>query len=69
MVAKPSEAIKLKERTLACSSANPEFRRFFNWMAAAFYNMVASPDAQAGKNGVKVDLTVQDHPKLKAVYV
>ncbi len=68
METKPSGAIALQEGTLACSSANPEFRQFFNWMAAAFYNMVASPDAKTGKYGVKIDLTVQDHPILKAVY-
>ena len=35
-----------------------------NWMCAAFFNM------EGDKNyGVKIDWTVQDHPKIQVTYV
>lgn len=69
MQTKPTGPVELQEGTLACSKANPEFRAFFNWMAAAFYNMLSGTDAKNGKYGLKIDLTIQDNPKIKVVYV
>ena len=69
MQTKPTSAVELQEGTLACSKSNPDFRTFFNWMAAAVFNMLTGADAKNGKYGLKVDLTIQDHPKLKVVYV
>jgi hypothetical protein len=69
MQTKPNAVMELQEGTLACSSANPEFRKYFNWMAAALLNMLTDSDAQLGRNGFKVDLSIQDHPKIKIVYV
>ncbi len=69
MIAKPATAVELQAGTLACSAANPGFRQFFNWMAAAFFNMLDDAEMRNGKYGLKVDLTVQDKPRLKVVYV
>lgn len=65
----PNAPIELKEGTLACSSANPDFRKYFNWMAATLLNAMTSPDVKAGKHGIKIDMTIQDNPKIKVVYV
>ena len=68
MQVKPTSAVELQEGTLACSSANPDFRTCFNWMAAVLFNMLTSTDAANGTNGLKVDLTIQDNPKITVVY-
>lgn len=66
MYAKPSNPISFdKDKSIY---AVDDFCAFMNWMCTAFFNMTDS-EAQNGKNGVKVDMTVQDHPRLKAVYV
>ena len=45
------------------------FCEYMNWACAAFHHMMSSPESKAGTLGLKVDLTVQDAPKLKVVYV
>ena len=67
MYGKPTKPITFeKEESIY---AVDDFCVFMNWMCAAVYNALASADAASGKYGVKVDLTVPDSPKLKAVYV
>ena len=65
----PTAPTELQEDTLACSSANPDFRKHYNWMLATMFNMLTDANAKAGANGLKIDMTVQDHPKLEVVYV
>jgi len=65
----PSAPTELQEDTLACSSANPDFRRNFNWMLATLFNMLTDDAAKSGSHGLKIDMTVQDHPRLEVVYV
>ena len=69
MASLPSGITELQEGTLACSSANPDFRQNFNWTFAALYNMLTDTDVKTGKKGLKVNLTIPDHPKLEVVYV
>lgn len=45
------------------------FCSFMNWMCAAVLNMVTDKDVESGKNGIVIDMTVQDSPKIKVVYV
>ena len=65
----PSAITELKENTLACSSANPDFRKNFNWMLATLFNMLTDDAAKSGGHGLKIDTTVQDHPRVEVVYV
>lgn len=45
------------------------FCAYMNWMCTAFKNMLDDPAVRNGDNGLMVDLTVQDHPVMKVVYV
>ena len=67
MNAKPTNPISFeKDKSIY---AVDDFCMFMNWMCASVYNMLTDMDAKTGKYGLKVDLTVQDSPKLKVVYV
>ena len=65
----PSAPTGLKDGTLACSPANPDFRKHFNWMLATLFNMLTDDAAKSGGHGLKIDMTVQDHPRVEVVYV
>lgn len=69
MQAMPSAPTELQENTLACSSANPDFRKHYNWMLATLFNMLTDASAKTGGHGLKIDMTVQDHPRIDVVYV
>ena len=65
----PTAPTELKEDTLACSSQNPTFRKDYNWMLATLFNMLTDENAKTGKRGLKIDMSVQDHPRIQVVYV
>ncbi len=65
----PTAPTELEEGTLACSSKNPTFRKNYNWMLATLFNMLTDENAKTGKSGLKINMTVQDHPRIQVVYV
>lgn len=62
MNAKPTGTIKFeKDKTVYTVEG---FTKFMNWMCAAFFNLEGDEE-----HGVKIDWTVQDHPKIVVKYV
>ncbi len=66
MHAIPDKPAELEKGKLIYSCKG--FTGYFNWMSAAVYKMLTDTDAKNGKYGLMVDLSVQDHPRLKVVY-
>ena len=67
MYTKPSSTIKFENDKSIYAVKG--FVAYMNWMCAAVFNLLCDKDARTGKYGIKIDLAVQDKPKLKVVYV
>lgn len=65
MYVKPSSAVALEKGKLIDTADG--FVAFWNWMAATMYNTMQQSDGS--ETGLKIDMTVQDRPKFKVVYV
>ena len=67
MYVKPTKPITFpKDKSIYAVTG---FCSFMNWMCSAFLNMLTDRDVVDGKNGIVIDTTVQDSPKIKVVYV
>ena len=62
MNAKPTSPITFEKGKTVYTVDN--FTNFMNWMCAAFHNLKGDEE-----HGVKIDWTVQDHPKITVKYV
>ena len=62
MNAKPTGTIKFETGKTVYTVEG--FTKFMNWMCAAFFNLKGDEE-----HGVKIDWTVQDHPKIVVKYV
>lgn len=62
MNAKPTGTIKFEQGKTVYTVEG--FTNFMNWMCAAFFNLKGDEE-----HGVKIDWTVQDHPKIEVKYV